>query len=208
MKVRTRLAVCGVLALALSVTVGLGSAQAKKKAAKIGGTIDVTTAANAPIPNGGANFNGLLTSSTTVGGKKFKGTRIRDVNVTVQTTGSAANAAGDIAARLTAPDGTTTWLFAFLSGQSIGPLTLDDQSVNILGQSPPAPDSTTLVAPYAGSAQPATFFNFGPTAMSELNNGVASGTWTLRVYDLAGGTTSILNSWRLVAIAGRPYKTK
>jgi len=165
---------------------------------------------NQPVPDGTTDTNGLLTSTISVGGKRFKGTVIRDVNVTLQTTGSSTNSATQVDARLTAPNGMTTWLLGDqLSGQSIGPLTLDDQSPNRLGGTQQR-DPTMLVAPYAGSAQPDCFNSFGVCTFWPMNGGPASGTWTLRVYDVAGtpAATSILNFWRLTVVAGKPYLTK
>ncbi len=192
---RSRLAIVGILALALSVTVGLGagSAQAAKKK-KVGGTVDVTQTVNGAIPDppAGPPFtNGTLQSDITVGGKKFKGSKIRDVNVTVQTQATAgATPASDLRFRLTAPDGTTTWLvgFGFLAGTSVGPLTFDDETPVNLGGVPPAPDTTTLVAPYNGTIQPHCFSALGGCQLGNMDNGSASGTWSLRVQD--GATTA------------------
>jgi hypothetical protein len=209
---RTRLALVGALALALSVTVGLMAtdvASAKKKS-KAGGTADITKQVNQGIPDGTSTTNGVLTSTVAVGGKKFKGTRIRDVNVTLQTTGTAQQSAGQLAARLTAPNGATTGLIQNnLFGQSVGPLTLDDESPNALGRQNSF-EPTQLAAPYAGTAQPDCFVIPGTCTFWPMDNGPASGTWTLRMYD-TGGTppaTSVLNSWRLTVVAGKPYLTK
>jgi hypothetical protein len=212
---KRRFALLGVLALALSVTVGLtaGAAEAqKKKKKKVGGTADITQTLNAAIPDATATSFGTLQSSITVGGKKFKKTKIRDVNVTVQTQATGgATPADNLRFRLTAPDGTTTWLVGagFLSGTSVGPLTFDDETPVNLGGAPPAPDATTLVAPYNGTAQPHCFSALGGCALGDMDNGSAPGTWTLRVQDLApgGGETSNLVSWRLVVVAGKKFKT-
>jgi subtilisin-like proprotein convertase family protein len=209
---RTRLALVGALALALSVTVGLTASDvasaAKKK--KAGGTVDITKQVNQGIPDGTADTNGLLASTIQVGGKKFKGTRIRDVNVTLQTTGTAQQSAGQLAARLTAPNGASTGLIQNdLTGQSVGPLTLDDESPFALGGQNSF-EQTQLAAPYAGSAQPDCFFIPGTCTLWPMDNGPASGTWTLRMYDTGGNppATSVLNSWRLTVVAGKPYLTK
>jgi hypothetical protein len=210
---RSRLALFGALALVLSVTLGLaGVAEAKKKKkAKVGGTVDITKTVNGAIPDAtGASF-GTLASEIPVGGKKFKGSRIRDVNVTLETVGtSGATPADNLQARLTAPDGSTSWLFGTTGGpqgSSIGPLTVDDETPFNLGGLPPAPDATTLVAPYAGTAQPHCFSSFGVCTLSVMDNGSASGNWTLRIQDLGSGETSNLVSWRLVVVAGKKFKT-
>jgi hypothetical protein len=210
---RSRLALVGVLALAVSVTVGLtvsGTAAAKKKKKKAGGTVDITKAVNQQVPDATATTNGVLVSTIDVGGKKFKGTKVRDVNVTLQATGSAGDAAEQLTGRLTAPNGATTWLFANqLAGQSFGPLTIDDESVNTISFDP-SRDSTLLASPYAGTAQPHCFSAQGGCTLSAMDNGPVSGTWTLRVVDndSTPPLTSILNSWRLTAVAGKAFQTK
>jgi subtilisin-like proprotein convertase family protein len=209
---RTHLVLVGALALVLSVTVGLtmtDAAVAKKKR-KAGGTADITKQVNAPIPDATAPGPtwGVRSSTIDVGGKKFKKTKVRDVNVTVQTAGDQANSANDVVATLISPNGTRTWLFAGLGGQSIGPLTLDDETPTEVGLGTTARDSTQLVRPYAGTAQPFCFLAEGACPLAVLDNGPASGAWTLRVYDSNPGNTSSLSSWRLVVLAGKPYRTK
>jgi subtilisin-like proprotein convertase family protein len=212
---RSRVALVGALALALSVTLALtaaGVASAKKK--KAGGTVDITKQVNQAVPDGTATTDGVLASTIQVGGKKFKGTVIRDVNVTLQTTGSNATAAQDLDARLTAPNGATTELIeGDLFGQSVGPLTFDDESPNSLVNNQSGPSSrepTMLGVPYVGSAQPDCFAISGTCTLWPMDNGPASGTWTLRVYDTSAtaGRTSVLNLWRLTVVAGKPYLTK
>jgi hypothetical protein len=205
---RSRFTLLGVLTLALCVTVGMsaGVAEAqKKKKKKAGGTAEITQAVNAPIPDATASLNGQLVSTIDVAGKKFKKTRVRDVDVTLQTLGSAAGAAGDLYALLSSPNGTTVFLFGGLSGASIGPLTLTDQSNLGLGGIFGAPlDPNTLYAPYVGQAQP-----FG--SFSSMNDGGAIGTWTLRVVDTGEPpptATSILSSWTLRVVAGKKYLTQ
>ena len=205
---RSRFTLLGVLALSLCLSVGItaGVAEAqKKKKKKAGGTAEITRAVNAPVPDATASLNGQLVSTIDVAGKKFKKTRIRDVDVTLQTLGNAAGAAGDLYAQLSSPNGTTVFLFAGLSGSSIGPLTLDDQSNLGLGGPFAAPlDPNTLYAPYVGRAQP-----FG--TFSSMNDGAANGTWTLRVVDTGAPPptlTSILSSWTLRVVAGKKYLTQ
>jgi subtilisin-like proprotein convertase family protein len=206
---RSRLAVAGVGALALALTIGLTSgsvAQAKKKH-KSGGVATLTNNANTPIPDASATTEGTLVSTINLGGKKFKKTKIRDVNVTVQTTGDQNDAAGDLFVRLTAPNGATTPLFFGLSGQSIGPLTLDDETPNVLGGTPPAPNSETVVAPYNGTAQPNSLAGVFSGTLSVMDSGPATGTYRLFIYDTTAGANSVLNSWTLNVTAGKPFKT-
>lgn len=216
---RRRTALAGTLALTVIVIVGLvlgGAVAAKKKKRKkpAGGTVDITKVVGVQIPDATATTNGVLTSTIDVPvTKQFRGTRIRDANVTLTTLGLAGTTPADnLEARLTAPDGTTVWLFGLSSsttGVSIGPLTFDDQSVFALGGLPPAPDSTTLVSPYIGTAQPDCFAAHGGCALANMDDRTVTGAWTLRVYDaLTIGETSSLVSWRLVVVAGKPYKTK
>jgi hypothetical protein len=207
----SHLVTVGALVLTLGLVLSLtssGLALAKKK--KGGGTADITRQVHQQVPDAIPNANGLLASTIQVGGKRFKGTVIRDVNVTLQTTGSAPQSAEQVAARLTAPNGMTTWLLpSELTGASIGPLTLDDESPNTLGGSTPR-DPTDLVSPYVGSAQPDCFSDAGVCTFWPMDGGPASGTWTLRVYDTddVPVATSVLNLWRLTVVAGRPYQTK
>ena len=217
---RRHLKLLGVLILALSVTaalaVGDAGAKKKKKKRKAGGTVDVTKVVAAPVPDATASIDGTLASTIDVAGKQFNGTRIRDVNVTVATTGSSGPptpSAAQLTARLTAPNGATTWLFSgffgSISGQSILGLTIDDESPNRLTGGNPR-DATELGPPYLGTAQPDPFSSFGNVSLSVMDDGPVVGTWTLRVYDFnpAGPSTSVLNSWRLVVLAGKAYRTK
>jgi subtilisin-like proprotein convertase family protein len=226
---RSRLVVIFTLVLTLCATIGLAisaDAIAKKKKKK-NKVVNITMPVNQQVPDAtqtgtpAVTVNGVLPSSITVAGKAFKRLAVRDVNVTLQTTGSSGapgtpSSAGQLAARLTAPDGTTVWLFgsASLVGQSVGPLTLDDQSVFSLSTRTPAqgppPDSTSLISPYQGTAQPDCFESHGNCALTSFDNGPVIGTWTLRVYDTFLGSptaTSVLNSWTLQVFTGKRYKT-
>jgi hypothetical protein len=220
-RTRRRLALIGALALALSVTAGLAAdatAGKKKKKAKSGGTVDITQVVSAPVPDATTTTVGTLTSTIDVGGKKFKRTKIRDVNVTLETIGASAGvppAGGSLAglsATVSAPDGATVWLFGVgLFGANLGPLAFDDETPNALQPGePPARNATAIAAPYQGTAQPYCFFARGGCTLSEMDNGPVSGTWTLRVYDLDAtpGSTSIVTKWRIVVQAGRPFLTK
>jgi subtilisin-like proprotein convertase family protein len=215
-----QLALIGVLALA--VTVALASAfteiaAAKKK--KAGGRVNITRTVNAPIPDaqGSAPSTtwGRLTSTINVG-KRFKGARVRDVNVTFQTTGGGINSAGDLLLTLTSPNGSSTMLFGFPGGgRSVGPLTIDDESVNALQAtdatppSDPPRDSTRLADPWIGTAQPYCFQAVGGCPLALLDNGPAKGTWTLTAWDsdTVAGQTSSLNFWRLNVVTGKPFVT-
>lgn len=209
-RTRFRLRRLVLLALTLSVTLGVSAvADAKKKKQKVGGTATISKTVNAAIPDGTASGPGVLNSTVDLGGKKFKKTRIRDVNVTFQTTGSSAASAADIVASLTSPNGSTTYLvFGGLAGASIGPLTIDDESplLAVPGAGPtPFP---FLGSPYVGTVQGAVAAGFGLAGcLCKMDDGPAPGTWTLRVIDFGAGDTSTLNSWKLVVQAGKAYRT-
>jgi subtilisin-like proprotein convertase family protein len=184
------------LALAGAATFG-GAAVAKKARSKA--TATVVTPVNQPIPDGVTGAApGILRSTATVG-KKLKGLAISDVNLIFQTTGAAADSASDIRVRLTAPDGTTVSPILGAFGQSIGPLTLDDETPvrTCPDATPPCVDpDRSLGVPFAGKATPQTMF--------DLDGGPAAGTWSLRVADVGTGDTSVLNSWSLEVVAERP----
>jgi len=206
---RTRWSRLGILALTVALVVAMSlvgpvQAKKKKKGKKKGPSrVDITRTVNQPIPDGSGTAYGVVTSTINVG-KKFKGKRIRDVNVTIHTSGTPPStiAAGDITARLFPPNGARVTLVQSLSGISIGPLTLDDESPRELGGSSPSPDPDLLLAPYIGSAQPEG------RPLSVMDDGPARGVWTLKVYDHAAADLSTFNSWRLTVQVGPPYKTK
>jgi hypothetical protein len=196
-----------VVALLVWAIVPAAADAAKKKKSKGPGAVDVTMPVNAPIPDGtpAAGPNGLLTSTIDVG-KPFKGKRVRDVNVTVQTTGLTGTVpSNDLIGYLTAPNGATTGLFSRLgligSGFSIGPLTLDDESPIGLGFGDQG-DPTSLESPWVGTARP------DEPGLYVLDDGLVKGAWTLRVLDTVAGETSQFNFWRLQVAAGRPYRAK
>lgn len=208
---RSRVALAGASALALSVTVGLtaGSLAEAKKSAKVGGAADATKQVNLPVPSDTATADGVLTSTITIGGKKFKKTKIRDVNVTITGTGDNVDSADDLEATLTSPNGATTWLIGnSLDGQSFGPLTFDDESSGRIGSTSPPPNPTYLPAPFVGTVQPDCYNAHGGCTLSAMDNGPASGNYRLRVIDNTDpAQNTVLNSWRLVVVARKPYKT-
>jgi subtilisin-like proprotein convertase family protein len=200
----------GVLVACVALLAGAlfgGTADAKKKKKKKGGPVNVTKTVNQQIPDRGplgTDPFGRLDSTIAVTGKKFNGRIIRDVNVTLQTTGNNAASAGDLLAEVTAPNGASVFLFLELEGQSVGPMTLDDETVNIIGGSGTA-TVPELQPPYAGSARPGAE-GFG-APMATMDFGPVKGNWTLHVFDTDGtpaGITSILNSWSVSVATGGP----
>lgn len=199
--------VAGVLAL------GAGSAWAAQKKPRVGGTVDITQTGG-PIPNAEGTTAGNLNSTIEVGGRRFKGTRIRDVNLTFKVTGSGPLAAAQFYATLSSPNGTTISLWPSLGGvgpsggTAIGPLTLDDESRVTLTNT--ARDPTMLPDPWQGTAQPDCALLRQGCALSAMDNGRATGTWLLRAFDTstASNLTNTLDSWRIVVVAGRPFRSK
>jgi subtilisin-like proprotein convertase family protein len=202
---RGRLTRAVIAALVCGLALPAVSSAAKTAKKKGGGTVDTTTAVNQAIPDRPSGTNtpyGLLTSTITVG-KRFKGKQVRDVNVTVQTTGTsgADSAAQDLRARLTAPNGVTATLFGFLApGNTVGPLTVDDESPLFLANGPPV-DPQALFSPWVGTAQPTD-------VLFAMDGGPVRGNWTLRIADLVNGDANTLVQWRLNVVAGKPFRTK
>ena len=203
---RSRVAFLGVLALALSVTVGLtaGSADAKTKKVKtfseqktVGAAIPDDAAAGASVP---------VVSEITVPKKKYKKSLVGDVNVTnLQTSGAVADAADDLFAELTAPNGRTVLLFATVGDISLGPWTMDDDTKISICDSPTPPcenPNAQLNQPFAGTSNllhnnddVSTDGIAGP--LSNFDGIKMKGTWTLTIWDEISGQTSTFNQWGL-----------
>jgi subtilisin-like proprotein convertase family protein len=99
-------------------------------------------------------------------------------------------------------------LFDNLPGQSIGPLTIDDDTRTAVCTSATLncsdPDQT-LGRPYAGTASMLAFSNGGLGPLSSFNGIPMRGTWTLTVFDRStSGQTSTLNGWGLKIRAAKP----
>jgi hypothetical protein len=196
----TKRSVVASLAIALAVS-GVAGAKPKEQRGKgKANRLVVTKQVGEVIPDAIGSIDGVLVSDIDAG-SRYRGRKIRDVNVTLQTSGTGMGAAGDLRFRLTAPNGATTNLFSGLSGISIGPLTLDDESPFELGGLI-APNGFTLAAPYNGVAMPAAPLNV-------MDNGGVKGRWSLTAVDrVSGGPPSSLLFWRLTVTAGRPFQTK
>jgi hypothetical protein len=210
-----RVAVAAVLALALCTVLamtfgGAADAKTKKKAKKSPTVFQQVLSANAPIPDAPAAGPSTPLDSTIIVGKKFKGKVVADVNVTsIQTTGSAAGAAQDLVMRITAPNGHSVRLWSGGFGdQSIGPLTLDDDTPVSICNDPTPPCSwpvDTLNPPFAGTSN-LQFLGAGGTGpLSNLDGVPMRGTWTFQIWDDGQiGKTSTLNTWGLKVTAARP----
>jgi hypothetical protein len=181
-----------------------GAAVAKKKRPRV---LDLSNAANATIPGrAGSNGPDGVISSMIQAPKRFRGLVIRDVNVTLQTTGvSGAFPAASVRPQLTAPNGATVRLFTGLQSttgaHNIGPLTIDDESPFELVSLTSA-DPVGLYDPWIGAARPE-----GGRRLAVMDNGPANGTWTLTVVSALENEVSLLNSWSIHVIVGRPYRT-
>ncbi len=194
---RTRLALLGVLAVVLSVTVGLVSgsvAEAKKKKKKTSNVANVTNTTPRAIPDrapGAAAPWGRLDTSFTVG-KKFNGKKVGELALAFQTTGDAATASSDLEVDVTAPNGYRLpgdWWDNSISGvQSVGPLTITTNSPFLTCNSatPPCADPfETVNRPYIGTVGEPVFSWFRGLPMR--------GTWTVTVTDDTNTKSSVLN---------------
>ena len=154
-----------------------------------------------PPPIGLLVLDGKLPVTFNVG-KKFKKNTVGKVTVTLQTTGLASNAAGDLTGRITAPDGTTVELFSGLAGKSIGPVTFQPNSPNqactgfnpATDPPPPPPCSD----PDANVNPPYTPGPIGNTDLTALIGVPMKGNWTVYLldggFDPAAPKTSLLNT--------------
>jgi hypothetical protein len=200
-----KLALLLVAVVAALAIFGAGAAVAKKR--KGTRVFDATSMTNAPIPaRSDPNGPWGVLSTTIDAPKSFKGLQIRDVNVTLQTTGTSGNfPAAATRPQLTAPNGATVRLFSGLQSvtgaHNIGPLTLDDESPLELVSLTPS-DPVGLYDPWIGSARPES------GRLAVMDNGPVRGTWTLTVLTTLANETSTLNFWHLTVVAGRPYKTR
>jgi hypothetical protein len=200
------LAAVACIALLGVALIGSGVAAAKKKKSKVA---VVTVSPNAAIPDQAADTPttnppyGQLAVPLVIG-KKFKGKSVGDVQLTLQTTGLAADSASSLFFRLTAPNGLTQVVDSNgFSGQSIGPLTLTANSpvrtCNTFGGPPPPPPcadpDATLNPPYQGIA--------GDSNLAYFRGLKMRGTWTLTAYDGINLDTSVLN---LVSLRITPQK--
>ena len=213
--IRRRVAILGILALALctALTLTFGSSAEAKKKKKGSNVYQATQSPNAAIPNNPAtNSPSTPFVSTFTVGKKFKGKTVGDVNVTgITTTGSGTGAANDLGFRVTGPSGrSVTLIKPGIGDQNIGPLTLDDNTpVSICDSATPSCQYYTqmLLQPFAGTANLAFLGTAGTGPLAAFDGQSMRGNWLLTVWDQSSvGTTSVLNSWGLKITAERPVK--
>ena len=112
---------------------------------------------------------------------------MRDVNVTLNITHTWDS---DLDVYLIGPSGRSVELFTDVgsSGDGFLDTTLDDEAAGPI---------TFGVPPFTGRYQPEGF-------LGDFDGEPASGTWTLSVYDDAGGDQGTLNSWSLTLETGEP----
>jgi subtilisin-like proprotein convertase family protein len=139
--------------------------------------------------------------------KKFKGLSVGDLDVTgLRTTGAEPDAANDLSFKLQSPSGTTVRILFQRGDQSIGPLTLSDDTATSLC------DDTVfcneayqdLLQPFAGTAN--LLFNraAGTGPLSSFDGEPMSGRWTLSVVDTDATQTSTLESWGIKVTPAKP----
>lgn len=187
---RSRFALLGILALALSVTVGLVSgsvADAKKKKSKRSFTITKTAPTIIPSAAGPGEVV-VKVPIGTLGKKIAKGkvVSLNGVNVTSTFSGSAGFASNIDEVDLIGPSGRVGFMRNPIGNGSnsetvSGPLTETPNSANDVcvpsGSPPPPPCSdpdATLLPPYAGTVGNNTLLNFIGSA--------AKGTWFIKVF--------------------------
>jgi hypothetical protein len=188
---------------------GAADAKKKKKKAKPAACAVTAQATGGSIPDRppGTSFFGFLNVPIAVNNAACASSTVTNVDLTYQTTGATAIAAGDLFFRLQAPDGRTYAINGNgFSGQNIGPVTFTQRTriqTCVGAAAPPPPPCTdpdqALNPPYQGTARDEDLANYYGAPVN--------GTWTLTAYDAFNGDTSILNLAR-VAITGTPGTVK
>jgi hypothetical protein len=202
-------AIAAVVALIGGALFG-GAADAKKKGKKPKTCAPVVQTVGAVAipdqPPGASAVAGKVSVPFIVGGKACKGKTVANLDVTLQTTGATANAAQDLAFRVTSPDGRTNGISGNgFSGMSIGPVTLTMHTPvqTCFAPAPPPPPpcqdpDATLNPPYVGTAR--------DSDLPLYIGAPVSGTWTFTALDFGNLDTSVLNFAKLAITAQRPVK--
>ncbi len=202
---RSRLALVGVLALAICMAVGLatgGVAEAKKKKKKTVGSVTISKTTPTTIPAKSApTVNDTIVSIPLTVGNKAKGKVVGWDSLTATSTFSSStnDGLGDLYGEITAPNGRTAFLanpFASSVGNntSSGPLTETPDSP--FG---PCFPSATNPCPGGGSEFPENTVGppfvgtIGNPALAQFGGVPAKGTWTVKVFN-GGPTEGTLNS--------------
>jgi hypothetical protein len=202
---RSRLALMGVLALAISVTVGLvsGSVADAKKKSKGAKSFTISKTTPSVIPLASASQPGVAKIAIgNVGGKKLKRKIISFDSVSVTTKWSGGSGfAQELSAQLISPRGRTAGLispipnnfFGSDTSTAVGPTTeTPDSSRNACTPStvpPPPPCSdpdATLGPPYAGT--------IGNTNLQVYDGTHPQGTWFIKVFNFSTTIPANLDS--------------
>ncbi len=219
---RARLAGIGILALVMSVTVGLVSgsvADAKKKKKKGGNTFTITktTPTAIPLTPVGGDAPVIKVPIGSITSKKFNGKQISFKGISVTTTFTGAPGfASAVGALLIGPTGRTAGLGSPFpnhftpapSETSSGPTTETPNSpaspcVGITGPPahPPCPNpDSTLTSPYAGT--------IGNVALLALSGVSPKGTWFIRLSNGSTTTFATLNSITVTGNLIKSFPTK
>jgi subtilisin-like proprotein convertase family protein len=208
------MALIGVIALALSVTGGLGAtADAAKKKGKANKARTFRSNAPQAIPDRAAGPTapfGQLTSTINVG-KVMKGKEIADIDVGFSATGPA-DRLDDLDVSLLAPNGARVFLAGDNGGTpgttsygtgncATGATTFSDETANFISNDgPPALSPFEVFAPWAAVVQPQGY------PLSILDGGRAKGTWRLVVFDVDDDAQLTLNCWKLTIKPRNPLK--
>lgn len=220
--IRKRLALLGVLALAVGVCAGTGVAQAAKV---------TETAAGGPVPNatggpGLATGAGVFTQTFELKGGKVKNKQILDVNLTMSSFGNTGDVNDDLTATLISPKGENADVPTPFQGSSFTNLKFDDQSPLqqycnpftfvapfcnfIIGATPP-PGGTTDFGFFTGTIDAGLYaFNTAAGFNPVFKGGNPKGTWTLKVYDVAPNAagspqTALLGTSELEVKTGKKF---
>ena len=191
---RSRIALLGVLALALSVTVGPAVADAKRVSdTEPGGVVPDAV----DIPMGPTVEGAAVPIEFNLKGKKVKNRQIADVDIQISGAGSTEGAADDLRYKLVSPNGdSVNWFIgpAITSFdvkwdnksqlQPCNPLFLQaSDCLYAVGATPANPGLGSLVGELDGGFLRTVF---------RLGN--PKGTWTLHVWDeFPGGITTLGN---------------
>jgi hypothetical protein len=203
---RLALGLAVLLALCLAIGLAAGSAAAKKKKSKAKLFAGSATP-NLVVPDPPVSGQEVFVTTAISVPKKFKGKTVGDVNITgVKTTGDAADSADGLDLMLVGPGGRSVLFDAgALDGQSIGPVTFDDDTPTSFCASPPCSDpDATLMYPYAGTTNLVGVFSGDQGPLSIFNGTPMRGTWTLYAWDNDNGGNNVVNTWGLQIAAAKP----
>jgi hypothetical protein len=171
------------------------------------------SAPGGPIPNASGNIPvtplvlGELVQTYTLKGSKVKKKQILDVNLILNGTGSAPNAAAQVIYILSAPSGEFTTVGSF-GAQSISELKIDDQSELILCNPffTVSDDCNYVVGAMASGGTGTATGSVHGTLTQQFKGLNPKGTWRLRALDLATSPeTMVLGETTLEVKVGKRF---